>query len=354
MTSHEIAFATALAIVSPSIVEARQAFRARFPDAHLPTCNTFSRWAKQFSSELSVNRRPTTAPQRSVTPETFLQISEYAKAHPTSSCREAAKEIGGVSRSYVWKIWHELGLHPFKPLQVQKLKPGDEENRVDFANHLLDRIDNDARFLQNIIWSDEANFYLNGFVNAHNAHYWAVANPCIADPVKTLEKEKITVWLAVSRLEFLEPVFFKNSETVQGANYMQLCLQGVLEPFLNKYDWPFIYMQDGAPAHWKKEVRQWLNEKLPNRWIGRGGPIRWPPRSPDLTLCDFWMWGDLKNRVYRPGAHYESLEQLEGEIRIQINNLQHSSYQRALDNYKSRLQACVDEEGSYFEHKISG
>ena len=47
-------------------------------------------------------------------------------------------------------------------------------------------------------------------------------------------------------------------------------------------------------------------------WIGRTGKeddalIRWPPRSPDLTPCDFLFWGfvpplpanleDLRNRI---------------------------------------------------------
>ena len=26
----------------------------------------------------------------------------------------------------------------------------------------------------------------------------------------------------------------------------------------------------------------------------------WPPRSPDLTICDFFLWGYVKDRVYVP------------------------------------------------------
>ena len=32
--------------------------------------------------------------------------------------------------------------------------------------------------------------------------------------------------------------------------------------------------------------------------MGRGGPIQWPARSPDLSPLDFWLWGYLKNKVY--------------------------------------------------------
>jgi hypothetical protein len=48
-------------------------------------------------------------------------------------------------------------------------------------------------------------------------------------------------------------------------------------------------MHDGAPAHFNLIARRYLNQKLPGWWIGRGGPIAWPPRSPDLTPLEFYL-----------------------------------------------------------------
>jgi len=31
------------------------------------------------------------------------------------------------------------------------------------------------------------------------------------------------------------------------------------------------YQNDGAPPHFSQVLRQYLNHKFPNRWIGRGG-----------------------------------------------------------------------------------
>ncbi|KOC70312.1 hypothetical protein WH47_02815 [Habropoda laboriosa] len=42
----------------------------------------------------------------------------------------------------------------------------------------------------------------------------------------------------------------------------------------------------------------WLNENFQNKWIGRGGPVSWPPRSPDFSSCDFFLWGYLKQIFY--------------------------------------------------------
>jgi len=58
------------------------------------------------------------------------------------------------------------------------------------------------------------------------------------------------------------------------------------------------YQQDGALAHNARIVRMFLNQRFPNRWIGRGRPVLWPPRSPDLNLLDFVLWGYVKDAVY--------------------------------------------------------
>ncbi|GFG36095.1 hypothetical protein Cfor_03668 [Coptotermes formosanus] len=60
------------------------------------------------------------------------------------------------------------------------------------------------------------------------------------------------------------------------------------------------FQQDGAPPHYHRDVRKCLNTRFPGRWIGRAAPIPWPPRSPDLTPLDFFLWGIVKDRVYVP------------------------------------------------------
>jgi hypothetical protein len=47
------------------------------------------------------------------------------------------------------------------------------------------------------------------------------------------------------------------------------------------------------------------NATLTNRWIGRAGAaveecMKWSPRSPDLTPCDFFLWGYVKEQVFVP------------------------------------------------------
>lgn len=51
------------------------------------------------------------------------------------------------------------------------------------------------------------------------------------------------------------------------------------------------FMHDEAPAHFQNQVSSYLNARFPQWWIGRTSGFLWPPRSPDLNLLDFFLWG---------------------------------------------------------------
>ncbi|GBL79048.1 hypothetical protein AVEN_48995-1 [Araneus ventricosus] len=53
------------------------------------------------------------------------------------------------------------------------------------------------------------------------------------------------------------------------------------------------FQHDGAPAHETSSVKQYLVEEFGEQIIGYGGFQEWPPRSPDLTPMDFFLWGYL-------------------------------------------------------------
>ena len=48
-----------------------------------------------------------------------------------------------------------------------------------------------------------------------------------------------------------------------------------------------------------RDVTTFRDEAFLGRWVGRGGPTVWPPRSPDFTPLDLFAWGFIKDAVYR-------------------------------------------------------
>ena len=78
-----------------------------------------------------------------------------------------------------------------------------------------------------------------------------------------------------------------------------------LLPQLNEDSADFILQMDGAPPHFHRHVREFLNRHLPQWRIGRVTDddqmlLTWPPCSPDVTPYDFFLWGYVKDQVYVP------------------------------------------------------
>ena len=65
----------------------------------------------------------------------------------------------------------------------------------------------------------------------------------------------------------------------------------------------------------------------------------WAPHSPDLNPPDFFLWGYLKDRVYKsnPG----SVEELKVEIRREIR-----------ENFTKKIKVCIERNRAHLEHVI--
>ena len=97
-------------------------------------------------------------------------------------------------------------------------------------------------------------------------------------------------------------------------------LKHYVAPQLEEFQLRVVFQQDSAPPHRGLRVRDFLNETFPNRWIRRNGPTPWPPRSPDITPLDFFLWGYVKDRVYRtPVCDVKTLQSRIIEVLATVN-----------------------------------
>jgi hypothetical protein len=108
-----------------------------------------------------------------------------------------------------------------------------------------------------------------------------------------------------------------------------------------------IFMQDGETPHFSLPVRGALNDKFPTAYIGRGGPIPWPPRSPDLTPMSIILWGYVKNCVY--GENIRDLQHLQDRIATAIATVTPDIIQRAWHEIEYRLDICRAKNGAHIE-----
>ena len=96
-------------------------------------------------------------------------------------------------------------------------------------------------------------------------------------------------------------------------------------------------------------MRNHLNVTYPNRWTGRGGPVPWPARSPDLTPLDYFLLGRMKALVYSTPVTLEEdlIARVQGAIEILSRQPHLLDHVRAAQRRRCRL--CIDVGGTQFE-----
>ncbi|XP_075710450.1 uncharacterized protein LOC142743511 isoform X2 [Rhinoderma darwinii] len=111
---------------------------------------------------------------------------------------------------------------------------------------------------------------------------------------------------------------------------------------------PEFFQQDGAPPHYGCQVRAFLDEQFPGKWIGRRGPVEWPPRSPDLTPLDFYLWGHLKAIVY--AVKIRDVQQLKLRILEACASISSAVLLSVCEEWEKRVALTIQHNGQHFEH----
>ncbi|GFX21151.1 putative DD41D transposase [Trichonephila clavipes] len=177
-------------------------------------------------------------------------------------------------------------------------------------------------FHKRILFSDEAHFWLNGYVNKQNCRIWSEANPQVY--VETpLHPERLTVWCALWAGGILLHKTMK-ATTLQS---MELWFQ-----------------QDGATCHTARVTIDLLKDTFGDRLISRFGPVNWPPIYCDLTPLDYCLWGYVKSLVYADKP--QTLDHLEDNIRRVIADIRPQMLEKVIENWTSRLDYIRASRGS--------
>ena len=75
----------------------------------------------------------------------------------------------------------------------------------------------------------------------------------------------------------------------------------------------------------------------------------WPPRSPDMTPCDFFLWRYVKECVYVPPLPAD-LDELTNRITAAVNSVSEDTLRRVLDEFSYRVDVVRAAGGGHIEH----
>jgi transposase len=314
----------------------------------IPSENAIRSLYAKFLETGSVHDRERSGRPPSATTEKQDEIVEALTNKPVNSIRAVSQEVN-MSKSVVQRTMRQvLGYKPYKMHLTQQIYDEDQDLRVEMAEILLPILDNRDHDGM-IFFSDEANFHVSGVVNKHNCRIWSESNPHATYEV-AVNSPKVCVWCAMSNTQIIGPFFFDET-TVNQDNYLEM-LEEYFYPIIQqkRMTKKIIFQQDGAPAHFSKTVRSWLNDKFPDRWIGRGGPISWAPRSPDLTPLDFFLWGHVKTNVYK--TKVQDIDDLKARITQEIKTIKTETLHNVFSEISKRMNFCISVEGDTFEQYL--
>lgn len=331
--------------------EAQRRYIERYPNRLIPDPRTFTNIHRRLMETGSFHNKNVDAgrPRAVRTPQIEEAVLNELNEHPETSTRKVS-EILNVSHQVVWRILHDALLYPYHIQRVQALLPRDFPLRINFCTWYRNRLAANPRFDCVILFTDEASFSRNSIMNFHNNHVWADENPHAIVETRFQVQFSLNVWGGIVGDHLIGPFFLPGRLT--GESYLHFLRHEL--PLLLE-DLPLLlrnqmwYMHDGAPAHFSILVRNYLNEVYPNRWIGRGGPQPWPPRSPDLNSLDFFLWGHLKSIVY--STPINTIDDLRNRIIGGFETIRNTPgmLERVRQSMRRRVEACITAGGSHFQ-----
>lgn len=330
---------------------ASRIYAERFPNRNHPNRAAFERLLTLFRRTGSVQyKNPTKKKPVTGNEENEFAVIASVIENPYTSQNLIAENIG-ISQASVSRILKKYNYHPYKIQLHQELSENDYGKRVEFCMWVLDKVADDENFLNSVLFSDECTFHNNGTVNRHNFHYYSDSNPHQFGIIHNQHRWSVNVWGGIIGQHLIGPYFFE--EHLNGMlfleflrNHFPVLLQNIP---LDIRSTMWLQM-DGAPAHFHREVREYLNVNFRNRWIGRNGFQNWPPRSPDLTSLDFFLWGYIKGIVYNtPPTTPDNLKQ---RIREAFLNVSPRMLANVAESFRKRICLCLESDGRHFEHLI--
>ena len=337
-----------------SLQQVAAAFRLQYPDRDVPAKSTIWKNVRKYQDEgtsLNLNKGRSGRRKSARTDDNIATVQQELDNNPHVSARRNG--LGLSKSSFQRIVRRDIRWYPYKMRLRHQLLEADMPKRRQYCQWLLDRA---PRFHEDLIIGDEASFFMNGKVNNHNVREYApTRNPPPFHYDKNISREKVSAWIGLcGNGSMIGPFFFDGN--LNGEGYLRLINEQIVpeldRQFVRQPDGSYErtwWVQDGAPPHRSVIVTERLSQLFNNRVIAMNHPVEWPPRSPDLTPCHFFLWGYLKSKVYTSPP--QNINDLRARIIRECDALrqQEDMIRQAVQAMRSRAQTCMDRNGGHVE-----
>jgi hypothetical protein len=332
-------------------------FSTFFPERPIPSKTTVQNIVLKFETKGTVinkcnclERNNNVLDGRAQENNADLDVLLHVEENKGISTRLLGKVVG-KDHSTVLRKLKKYKYHPYKYQRHQELREGDEIRRADFCFEVMEMANNDRDFLRNICFTDECTFTLNNEPNVQNFRYWSKENEHRFVSTRTQYPQKVNVWAGIFGHRIIGPFFLNHNLGTE--TFLEL-LQNQVGPALEEIapeNQDIWFQMDGCPAHNSREVREYVQNVFNGLTIGPNYTINWPARSPDLSPNDFFLWGHIKNVIYK-NLSYQNLEELKVSISAASDRISAFQLHNVRTEFYNRLGYCLAVNGGLFEHLI--
>ena len=93
-----------------------------------------------------------------------------------------------------------------------------------------------------------------------------------------------------------------------------------------------------------------MNEIFDEKCLGRGSPVAWPLRSPDLISPDYFLWGFVKERVI--AVEPTTPDDMKKRIRRAGTKIKPQMLAEVRRFFHQQINKCLQVKGHHFEHLL--
>lgn len=317
---------------------------------HLNVNKSFvSRTISRYRDTGSVAKRYGGGRKKTATaPEMVLKVKKRIERNPRRSGRKMARELNISARSVQRILQNNLKLKPLKFQKAHHLTTPQKKVRMERAKELLRRAESGE--FPNLVFSDEAPFTIEQFVNKQNDRVYLRGSSCENLHLRMATRKQsapmVMVWAAITVDGRTPLVFLDRGVKINATVYREKILEAVLKPWANKHFGrrPWTFQQDSAPAHKARVNQEWLKTNIPH-FISSS---EWLANSPDANPLDFCVWGILKEKVGT--KRFTSVGHLKQALRREWAKIPQTHFRSACDAFLDRLKAIIRAKGGHIEN----
>lgn len=274
-------------------------------------------------------------------------VEEYVMEDRRITVRQVAENFDISYGTAQDILSNRLGMRRVSARWVPRLlSPEQKDVRVKMCRELIQKHSEEGdSFLNNIVTCDETWFHFFEPESKQQSAIWK--HPSSPSPVKArLSKSagKVMSIIFCDSKGIVLNHMVPAKTTVNGEYYahvLRVPLRRAIRDKRPEYVRSgFLFHQDNAPVHVSQLVKDTMRdlgmEALPH-----------PPYSPDLAICDFFLFPNVKNHLR--GRKFESREELSTAITEALKVVSRDGLRHAFGAWMERCNKCILAKGSYFE-----